>query len=100
MGWDKDRLVIWAVQDMPKVKHDTVKDVMHKLEELSLTCREMRQLITQLALPALAERVHSSELGIPGTSLVQEDGKLPPLFDNVLQSPATCMAKELQVSLP
>lgn len=93
-------LYVWtersSVQHKAWVDHGTAQEVMQSLTNLALTCQEMSQLVVDIALPALEERVER-EAWERFQVASDEDGKLPPYWDQILRNPTSCKLPELKV---
>ena len=86
------------LQHEAKIGYGTAIKVMHELTNLALTCQEMSQLVIDIALPALEERVDKmawERFAVPSAP----DGRLPPFWNDILQDPTSCKLSELKVSL-
>ena len=76
--------------------YDTAQEAMKELTNLALTCQEMNQLVLEIALPALEEKLDKycwDRFDIAST----EDGKLPAYWTKILRNPMSCKIPELQV---
>ena len=78
------------------VDHGTAQEVMQSLTNLALTCQEMSQLVVDIALPALEERI-DKEAWERFQVASDEDGKLPSYWNQILLNPTSCKLPELKV---
>lgn len=88
-----------GLQYKEKVGYGEAQEAIKTLTNLALTCREMDQLVLEVALPNLEERLDKSAWERFDVAS-DEDGKLPDYWNRILRDPSSCKIPELKVRIP